>query len=213
MTVNKRVAVIDCGTGNLKKLCQSLRLAGGDPYLVRKPDELDSEGLAVLPGVGAMPAMVRAMKAQDLFKPIQDIALRGTHRILAICVGMQLLADYGEEQGGCEGLGLVSGRVTAIKTGPNERLPHVGWNEIQPKKTLDVFRGFSSCEDVYFSHSYCFSCADEKHIAAWTPFGGGFASAVSSGNVTGVQFHPELSSRLGRVLLSNFLQCSGGNVA
>ena len=127
--------------------------------------------------------------------------------LLGICLGMQLLSDTGSEGGDTQGLGLVHGDVRKLaQTEPRERIPHVGWNEVRYQEGDPLFTGILDGADFYFVHSYHFQAADPAHVSARTPYCGGFASAIRSGNVFGVQFHPEKSSLSGFRLIRNFLE-------
>jgi glutamine amidotransferase len=125
--------------------------------------------------------------------------------MLGICLGMQLLADVGHENGETKGLGLVAGEVARMSPSGEERLPHVGWNEIRLKNLSPLLHGIESGVDFYFVHSYRFEPADKKSVLATTPYCGEFASIVQKGNVFGTQFHPEKSSHAGFRILRNFL--------
>lgn len=131
---------------------------------------------------------------------------------LGICVGMQLLADRGEELGGAPGLGWISGEVRRLKPAhPRCKLPHVGWNSLDaPSGRFELrgplFSGLTAGETMYFTHAFAFEPTHQETIIAETDHGGTFASAVVLGNLAGVQFHPEKSQSAGARLLNNFLE-------
>lgn len=141
-----------------------------------------------------------------------DVALRRAALeekipVLGICLGMQLLSATGEESGLTQGLGLIEGCVVRLQpTDANERIPHVGWNEVYPAEESPLFLGIAAGTDFYFVHSYHFKPADEAAAAAVTPYCGEFVSAVSQENIHGMQFHPEKSSKAGMTLIRNFIE-------
>ncbi|MEZ5673073.1 MAG: imidazole glycerol phosphate synthase subunit HisH [Thiotrichaceae bacterium] len=141
-----------------------------------------------------------------------DIALQSwvdeAMPLLGICLGMQLLADVGHEVKTTPGLGFIAGEVALLEVSPQERLPHVGWNEVQFQGTDPLFHNILAGNDFYFVHSFHFKVTHQEHILGTTDYGKPFVSAVRRGHVFGVQFHPEKSSRPGFQLLKNFLQFS-----
>jgi glutamine amidotransferase len=119
---------------------------------------------------------------------------------------MQLLADRGHEGGDIPGLGLLPGEVRRLEPHSHaEKIPHVGWNEIYPSGKSSLFNGIPGGSDFYFVHSYHLIPKYNDHVVATTPYCGRFVSAVGTGNIFGVQFHPEKSGRLGFHVLDNFL--------
>ena len=199
------VAVLDTGLCNLDSILRALELCGGRPRAVRDPREVADAGRLILPGVGAFATAMTRLSDLDLIVPIRDAAARQTP-ILGVCLGMQLLAETGTEGGETEGLGLIPGRVTPLRpSGPQERLPHIGWNAVEHDDSHPLLGGIASGSDFYFVHGHRFDPADEADVAARTPYGGGFASVVARGAVFGAQFHPEKSQRPGFALLRRFI--------
>ena len=199
------VAVIDTGLCNLDSMLRALELCGGRPRAVRDPREVTAAARLILPGVGAFATAMTRLGDLDLIAPIRDAAARPTP-ILGVCLGMQLLADGGTEGGETEGLGLIPGRVTALRpAGPRERLPHIGWNAVEHDDSHPLLADIASGSDFYFAHGHRFDPADEAYIVARTPYGGGFASVVGRGTVFGAQFHPEKSRKPGFALLRRFV--------
>ncbi|MBL8995016.1 MAG: imidazole glycerol phosphate synthase subunit HisH, partial [Spirochaetia bacterium] len=125
--------------------------------------------------------------------------------LLGICLGMQLLAARGEEGGHCSGLGYIPGQVIKLEVTPDERIPHVGWNELRPTKPDSLLQGIAPETDFYFVHSYHFVPDSEENVIAHTPYGGEFVSVVRRNKVWGTQFHPEKSAKPGFQLIRNFL--------
>ena len=128
---------------------------------------------------------------------------------MGICLGMQLLSDWGEEGGGSAGLGLISGEAKRM---PEERdllLPHVGWNTVEFVKNHPVFQGVKNGIDCYFVHSYHFVCKSDEHVYGRSSYGRDFVSVVGRDNVLGFQFHPEKSQKNGLQLIENFCDWDG----
>jgi glutamine amidotransferase len=191
-----RLAVIDHGAGNLVSIQRALEVAGGRPQIVDGPGEFSGADAVVLPGVGATGAAMDRLGRQDLVEPLQDWA----GPLLGICVGMQLLFDDSEEDGGAC-LGLVQGSVRALEGSP---LPHMGWNDVWTSDD-PLFDGVPSGSLFTFVHSYAAVPADPGIVTATSEHGGPFVAAVRDRNYIGLQFHPERSGDAGLRVLSNFV--------
>ncbi len=200
-----KTVIIDYGMGNLASVLRALEECGADVVLSKDPESLLSAHRAVLPGVGAFGLGMQNLNAAGWPEYIHRAVANPQVAFLGICLGMQLLADKGFEHGENKGLGLIPGEVVRLTEAPGERIPHVGWNEINIAETSPIFREVPEKTDFYFVHSYHFKTKSKSDIAATTPYGGGFVSAVRRGNIWGTQFHPEKSSHAGFQLLKNFL--------
>jgi glutamine amidotransferase len=200
------VLIIDYGLGNLASTRRSFEECGAVVAVSDDPCAVLSAASVVVPGVGTFGQAMERLRHRGWLTSIREAAAIGVP-VLGICLGMQLLADRGEEGGECEGLGLVEGRVERmLPVRPEERIPHVGWNEVLPAASSHpIFRGIRSGTDFYFAHSYRFIPAKRHDVIATTPYCGELVSAVRNNNVVGVQFHPEKSSRAGLQLIRNFL--------
>jgi glutamine amidotransferase len=162
----------------------------------------------ILPGVGAFTDGMRNLRSLGLDKTISDLVLNRKRPILGICLGMQLLATKGTEGGETAGLDILPGEVVRLENGSDkERIPHVGWNEVAIVRQAALFAQIPDKSDFYFVHSYHLKPYDEQNIVGTTQYCGHFVSAINSGNVWGVQFHPEKSGPLGKLLLKNFITC------
>lgn len=201
------IGIVDIGIGNLGSLRNALYSQGWDSVSVSKPSDLARLTHLLLPGVGAFFDAVKRLQDSGLIDPIRCFAADG-RPIMGICLGMQLLADWGNEGGGVEGLGLVPGRVVHIDAA-GLRLPHVGWNNAYQERSHPLLKGIRNDIDFYFVHSYCFEVAQESNVLAYTEYGERFASIVGQGNVVGAQFHPEKSQSNGLRLLDNFCLWDG----
>lgn len=201
-----KAAIIDYGMGNLGSVRRAFEECGADVFISEYPDELRTATHIILPGVGAFADGMEQLHNRGWIPAIQE-QVKQNVPLLGICLGMQLLADQGVEGGIVPGLGLIPGTVERLKASvPSERIPHVGWNELHSAYPDALLEGIPNGTDYYFVHSYHFQTAEQEHILATTPFCGGFVSAVKSGAVYGVQFHPEKSQRSGFRLIQNFLK-------
>jgi glutamine amidotransferase len=199
------IALIDYGAGNLHSVHNALRKAGADNIVITADaDAVRRADRIVLPGVGAfracrdalvaIPGMVEAMG--------EAVQTRGVP-FLGVCVGMQLLADAGEEFGRHEGLGWIAGAVRRIEpTDPAIKVPHMGWNDV----TLNGTPPLLEAGEAYFLHSYHFDVIHPADVAAVTDHGGPLVAAVARDTIIGCQFHPEKSQTYGLSFLSRFLE-------
>jgi glutamine amidotransferase len=200
-----KVLVVDYGMGNLASVGRALEECGASVVISDDADAIERAEALVIPGVGAFGDGMKNLNARHLSPSIRRAA-EARVPVLGICLGMHLLADRGFEGGEAEGLGLVPGEVRRLDPQANERLPHVGWNEVQFERGGGLLDEIKSGTDFYFVHSYHLAPADERDVAARTPYCGGFVSVVGRDNVWGTQFHPEKSSRSGFHVLANFLK-------
>ncbi len=198
------IALIDYGAGNLHSVHNALRKAGADGVVITADaDVVAKADRIVLPGVGAFRACRDALVAIPGMVEAMGEAVNGRGTpFLGVCVGMQLLADAGEEFGRHEGLGWIPGTVRRVEpTDPAVKVPHMGWNDV----TLTGPAGLLEPGEAYFLHSYHYEAADPAHVAAVTDHGGPLVAAVARGTIIGCQFHPEKSQRYGLSFLSRFL--------
>lgn len=193
-------AIVDYGVGNLKSVANAMAYIGQQTLVTGDAVELERADAIILPGVGAFPDAADKLRQTGLDKVVLNQA--GHKPILGICLGMQLLFNWGEEGKWCEGLGLVSGNVGLIQT--EFKLPHIGWNSLTFQNDSPLFRGMDDGAYVYFVHSYCGYASDEKDVIARTQYGPSVAAAVAHGGVYGCQFHPEKSGEAGLQILKNF---------
>jgi len=201
-----KVVVINYGMGNLGSVARALEECGADVEIADTPASLAGAERIVLPGVGAFPDAIARLKTAQWPDKISEALGNPGVRLLGICLGMQLLANKGHEVAETAGLGLIPGEVVRLVAGEEERIPHVGWNEVRHRgDSSPLLAGIGDGTDFYFVHSYHFRAERAPDVLAMTPYCGEFVSIVGSGNVYGTQFHPEKSSRAGMQLLKNFL--------
>ncbi|TDB88043.1 imidazole glycerol phosphate synthase subunit HisH [Micromonospora fluostatini] len=201
-----RVVVLDYGSGNLRSAERALQRAGAD---VTVTDDLAAAAVAdglVVPGVGAFAACMAGIEALGAGPVIADRVAAG-RPVLGICVGMQVLFEYGDEHGVVtKGLGLLPGSVTAL---PARRLPHMGWNTVAPPAGSVLFAGLPPQSRFYFVHSYGVvdraALADSGALVTTAHHGADFVAGVERGALSAAQFHPEKSGDNGADLLRNWL--------
>lgn len=200
--------IIDYGMGNLQSVKRAFEECGARAFISDNPKEVKSATHIVLPGVGSFCDGMKNLEKAGWPDALRHETRENEIPLLGICLGMQLLADKGNEGGETFGLGLIPGDVRKFKPdGRDIRIPHMGWNEIYPIDREPLFYEISGGTDFYFVHSYHFEPVDVKHAIAKTPYCGNFTSAVRKKNVSGVQFHPEKSHKAGFQVIRNFLSC------
>jgi glutamine amidotransferase len=193
------IGIVDYGMGNLGSVQRTINDLGYRSRVSSNPNNLSEADLLLLPGVGAFPLAMEAMHGCGLVDFLRQKARNG-RPIVGICLGMQLLADSSTEFHFTAGLGLIPGNVVAL---PNTSW-HIGWNALEALKADDLMLQ-SHGQYFYFNHSFVFEAAGEYQIAT-TKLDKPLTSAVRSGNVVGLQFHPEKSQVVGRELLRNVIE-------
>jgi glutamine amidotransferase len=197
-----RLAVIDSGVANIGSVCYALERLGVAPTLVRSAVELEQAERAILPGVGAAGAAMARLRELGLV----DAIVAYPRPLFGVCLGMQLLFERSAE-GGVDGLGLIPARVDKLVEAPGVRIPHMGWNRLQPMADSPLLDGIAEGDQVYFVHS--FAAPVGAYTLASSTHGAPFSAIVRRGNVAGAQFHPERSAKVGARILKNFLEWNG----
>ena len=194
------IAILDYGLGNLRSVIRGLEAAGARPKITNDPETISSADGLLLPGVGAF------AEGMNKLSPLIDLVKEEAAKkpLLGICLGMQMLLDESEEYGLHKGLGFVPGKVRLFPKQLGMKIPQMGWNTISPS-SHPLFEGIPDETYVYFVHSYYADTISEYTIAT-TDYIVSYASAVSFGNVMGVQFHPEKSGNVGIKILKNYVQ-------
>jgi glutamine amidotransferase len=209
------VLVIDAGLGNIGSLLAAFNRHDCAVQRMADPSGLAGASAfshAVLPGVGSFTAGMDALCNRGWADWLSQKWCPSGRPLLGICLGMQLLASRGSEGADSEGCGttgldLIPGTVERMDPDGGLPLPHVGWNNVDwAAQGISLSKGLPPGGDFYFVHSYAFTPADPAHVLACADYGGTFTAVVGRGQCYGVQFHPEKSQRLGRQLLSNFLE-------
>src|SRR5690606_7128996 len=208
------IAIIDYGMGNLHSASKALeKVAEGVRVIVSsKPEEILAADRVVLPGVGAMRDCMHEIRRLGFDQVMREAAR--TKPVLGICVGMQAMMDFSEENGGVDCIGLIPGRVRFFGTNLEEagqrlKVPHMGWNEVRQRMAHPLWKDIADRERFYFVHSYYVEDRDAGAVAGVCQYGLPFAAAVQKENVFAVQFHPEKSQHAGLQLLKNFSTWNG----
>jgi len=200
------LALVDYGMGNLGSVDKAFRYVGCQVQTTSDPTVLKEAAGVVLPGVGAFDDCMRALRDRRLLDPLREVVHQGKP-FLGICLGLQVLFE-GSEEGSERGLGVIPGRVVRFKH--DLKIPHIGWNQVQIKRTAPYLDGIADGSWFYFVHSYYVEPVDENVVATTTEYGYDFCSAIHRNNIFACQFHPEKSQAAGLRLLDNFRQLAEG---
>jgi glutamine amidotransferase len=208
------VAIVDYGSGNLCSAAKAFERAAreneipAEVNVTSAPEAIAAADSIVLPGVGAFADCRRGLMAvPGLEAALHEAVMIRARPFLGICVGMQLMADAGREFETVEGLGWIAGEVTAIEPADAElKIPHMGWNEIEPRSAHPLLAALGPGVHAYFVHSYHFRLANPTDLVATTDYGGPMAAVIGRDNLAGTQFHPEKSQEAGLRLIGNFLR-------
>jgi glutamine amidotransferase len=216
--MNKTVAVVDYGMGNLRSVSQAvMHVAADTGYTVvvtDRPDDVLAAERVVLPGQGAMRDCMRELRDSGLREAVLDAAARKP--LMGVCVGMQMLLDHSEEQD-TPGLGLIPGWVRRFQLegrlqpdGSRFKVPQMGWNQVRQQspdgRRHPIWGEVPDDSYFYFVHSFYAEPSDARHSAGLADYGGAFTAAVARDNIFATQFHPEKSAGHGLALYRNFLR-------
>jgi glutamine amidotransferase len=202
-----KLVVVDYGMGNLGSVRTAVQVLGHDASIISSPKDLILADKIILPGVGNFNDAVSSLRSNNWFDPLKENVVNLQKPILGICLGMQLLASYGQEGGNTEGLDLISGEVKHLsKLGIKRPVPHVGWNDTHAKNNSVLFSSIGSGHDFFYVHSYYFSPTNTENISSVVHYEKEVVASVEKSNIFGTQFHPEKSSKVGLKLLKNFLE-------
>lgn len=206
--MSHRVGVIDYGGGNLRNVLNVLKHLGHEGVLVTGPADLRAIDRLVFPGVGAFGDCAAELDRRGLRDAIVTW-IRDDRPYFGICLGYQMLFERSSESPGVKGLGIVSGEVVQFPRDGGLKVPHMGWNQVEPRdRHHPVWRDLPDPLYLYFVHSYFPVPTDPSIIASTTEYGETFASSIASGNTFAGQFHPERSQEAGLRLMRNFLEHS-----
>jgi glutamine amidotransferase len=201
------IRIVDYGLGNVQAFLNMYKRIGIEASAARDADDLSDADKLVLPGVGAFDHAIKLLDASGMRSKLEDLVQGQRVPVLGVCVGMQMLADASDE-GEMPGLGWIQGQVRHFKNlnSHDLQIPHMGWNDVQPRGGSHLFRKLESDARFYFLHSFYFVCTREQDEAARASYGAEFCCAVQRENIYGVQFHPEKSHHFGAQLLRNFAE-------
>ena len=213
------VLIVDYGSGNIKSVYNSVKrtLENFNKFselkVSRNLSEIEKADKIILPGVGSFDqCMNRITKIRDLLETLKDQVITKKKPFLGICVGMQILADYGYENQKTKGLSWINGNVKPLKSfldnSQNLKIPHMGWNKLSICKNNNLFNDITTNDQFYFVHSYFFDIKQKKNITCNTQYGINIPAIVNQDNIYGFQFHPEKSGKSGLKILYNWLKLS-----
>jgi len=195
------IALVDYGVGNLRSVEKAFMTVGADAMLTSDPGAIRTADKVVLPGVGAFGDGMAGLRERGLVEPLLEFAAQ-QKPLLGICLGMELLFEESDELGTFEGLGLLRGKVRRFEL-EALKVPHTGWNQLQPTGADRLLEGLPPDAYAYFNHGYYCAAAKEDTLA-YTEYGIRYGSVVGTGKLYGVQFHPEKSQQVGLTILRNF---------
>jgi imidazole glycerol-phosphate synthase subunit HisH len=197
------IGIIDYGIGNINAFYNIYKEKNINLKIISNTEDLNQNiKKLILPGVGSFDNAVSLLQEKKLFKKIVNFTKNPDHKILGICVGMQILALKSLE-GNLNGMELIDGKFEKLK---NKVLPHIGWNSIKFKNKINLFDGIDQNSYFYFLHSFALLNLKEQYKVCETFYGENFVSAFKKDNIYGIQFHPEKSHLLGSKILLNFYE-------
>ena len=200
---NAKVIIVDYGMGNLRSVEKAFEKAGARVAVSSNASDVRRADKLVLPGVGAFSHAMRELKRRRLVGPVSEKIEQGTP-YLGLCLGLQLLFESSEE-GPEKGLGILAGKVRKFKG--KLKVPHMGWNSLDLSgRRCPLFKGVRPEDHFYFVHSFYAVPQEKDCVAATTPYGKRFCSAVWKDNIFATQFHPEKSQASGARVIRNFVK-------
>jgi|TARA_B100001964_G_C14056675_1_gene519500 glutamine amidotransferase len=200
------ITIIDLGLGNINSVSRALDYLGITNRISDNIHDVEHAEALILPGVGNFSEASNRLCLTDMVTTIQHEVLNNKKPFLGICLGMQLLAETGEESGVSQGLGLIKARACKLRSETKGyRLPHIGWNDVAGNN-MNLFSNIEDRSCFYFAHSYEIILEDKDVEYAICNYGVDFVAVVKKNNIVGVQFHPEKSQKPGLQLLKNFIQ-------
>lgn len=202
------IAIVDYGSGNIQAIRNIFTKLKVDSFFAHSAADLSRASRIILPGVGAFDEAISQLNQSGMREALDIAVLQQGKPVLGVCVGMQIMASRSDE-GALEGLGWFDAEVRRFDESTillKPKLPHMGWNEIEPIRSHPILQNIDNEKGFYFLHSYYFHCHDEQNILLRAQYGHKFACAVSKNNIFGFQFHPEKSHSNGINLFKNFAE-------
>jgi glutamine amidotransferase len=199
------VCIIDYGVGNTHSVGNALKYLDYSVKISNNPEIIQKADVLILPGVGAFDSAISNLRNAGLEPVLNDLVIKNKKPILGICVGMQMMASFSEENGLHKGLDWIKGSVVKISQNQGIRVPHVGWNTIELSINEPLFNMANNESHFYFDHSFHFLPNDHSHLAAFVEYGSRITAAVKLEHICGVQFHPEKSQLNGLKLFRSFM--------
>ncbi len=197
------ITIIDYGAGNIRSIANSIAALGYQAKVTSSPDDVAAADVLILPGVGAAGDTMKSLGNLGIVDALTGY-IAGGRPFLGICIGLQVLFDRTEENGGHDCLGIVHGEVRRLRE--VNKIPHMGWNQVRQRSDHPVFEGIPDGSYFYFVHSYYPVPEDKAIVAGETDYGVSFCSVITQGGLVATQFHPEKSGDTGLRFLSNFVE-------
>jgi glutamine amidotransferase len=197
------ITIIDYGAGNIRSVTNAVAGLGYRAKVTNNPDEIAKADVLILPGVGAAADTMKSLEKLGIVDALTGYIAAG-RPFLGICIGLQVLFDRTEENGGHDCLGIVHGEVCRLRA--VNKIPHMGWNQVRQRSDHPVFEGIPDGSYFYFVHSYYPVPKDKSVIAGETDYGVSFCSVIARDGLVATQFHPEKSGETGLRFLSNFVE-------
>jgi len=198
------ISIIDYGMGNIGSVRNAVEFLGYDVIIPNTREDFEKSSHIIMPGVGSFFDGMLNLKKLGFIEILNEQVISNHKPFLGLCLGMQILAEIGEEGGLTQGLGWIKGKVSKLQLGPEYKIPHMGWNDLILKNNSKLFSGISRLT-YYFVHSYHFEPENENVISAETEYGKKIVAAIEQDNIFGLQFHTEKSQQEGINTLANFL--------
>ena len=195
-----KLAIFDYGAGNIFSLKNSFEKAGAEIDVITNFNKSNDYSGLLLPGVGNFDPAIKSI-TEESKTGFRDFVKDSTP-VLGICLGMEMFFEKSEE-GKEEGLGVIDGEVIVLP--PSLKVPHMGWNDLEIKKSGKILDGVKNGSWVYFVHSYRAKPDSDDVITAESDYGIKVPAVVEKNNFFGTQFHPEKSGKVGKIMINNFL--------
>ena len=195
------IAIVDYGMGNVASVQKALNFLNLKSIITKDHQLIAVANYIVLPGVGSFKQGMSNLKEYKLDELLTKLVIHEKKNFLGICLGMQLIAEFGNEPEKCQGLGWIKGEVKKMES-QHLRIPHMGWNNIDIINET-YFNGILS-KDFYFIHSFHFDVTNIKDVSSFVNYGDKLVSSIQHENIFATQFHPEKSQESGLKLLKNY---------
>ena len=204
--MKKKIVIVDYEMGNLRSISNALNFLDHNVEITDQPKTVENSDFIILPGVGSFNRAMNRLNETGLASAIQKAVICKQKKILGICLGFQLMGEYGVEDGKINGLGLIKGGTERFQDSIGIKIPQIGFNSVSFNKQSKLFHGLRNQSDFYFVNSYRYSMINRPGLQATSFYGGEYLAAYEDENVFGTQFHPEKSQGNGLKLIKNFLK-------
>ena len=198
------IAIVKYGMGNVASVQKVLKKLGYNSIITDSHEELEKADVILLPGVGSFKKGMENLNNSGLIDVLTTEVIEKKKPFLGICLGMQLVATYGNEPEKVKGLGWIDGEVVKIESPKGLRVPHLGWNTVITESSKDLYKDFND-QDYYFIHSYHFKPVNKEEITYTVKYDEEMVAALQKDNIYVMQFHPEKSQEAGMGLLKKIL--------